>query len=121
MQLFAHPPAAPAQISYEAIDRSWSQWGWSVSLQRRPAQQFSGLTGAGAGGFVIDGTGTASVTTPAFYRPGSVHAVTISGVAAGRSVVPVAADASGRLQVAVPLGPGSLLGGLGTARVTIGA
>ena len=120
MQLFAHPPAAPDRISYESIDQSWTQWGWSVRLQRRPAQQFSGLTGAGAGGFVIDGTGTGSVTTPAFYRAGSVHPVTISGIAP-RQVVEATADSSGRLHLTVPLGAGTLLGGLGTARVIIGA
>jgi len=39
MAMFAHPPAPPSTISYESIDQSWSQWGWSVALDRPAAQQ----------------------------------------------------------------------------------
>ena len=40
MATFASPPDAPPSVSYQSIDRQWSQWGWSVALQRRAEQQF---------------------------------------------------------------------------------
>jgi S-formylglutathione hydrolase FrmB len=120
MHLFAHPPAAPTQISYESIAASWSQWGWSVAMQRNPAQQFSGLVDAGASGFVVDGTGAASVTTPPFYRPGQPATVTVTGPM-GRRVARVDADTGGRLHVAVPLGAGSPLAGLLGAESGLGS
>jgi len=100
MALFANPPAPPATTSYQSVDQSWSQWGWSVSVQRSVAQQFSSLTNAGAGGFSLSGAGTASVVTPAFYGPGAVENVTIGGVAHS-----VTADSAGQLHLTVPLGP----------------
>jgi S-formylglutathione hydrolase FrmB len=123
MTTFANPPA-PSTISYKSIDRQWTQWGWSVSVSRPAAQQFSSLRDAGAGGFFLDGTGTATVTTPAVYAPGSPATVTVaapSGTTARLATV----DNSGHLTISVPL-DGSLapLGALappGTARVTIQA
>src|SRR5437870_4717967 len=103
MQTFANPPMAPASISYESVDQSWTQWGWSVSLQRPAAQQFSRLRDAGAGGFTLVGTGTATVVTPPFYAPGSLQTVTLSGLT-GMSTSQAAADDSGRLHVTVPIG-----------------
>jgi len=100
MSTFANPPAPPAGTSYESIDKSWSQWGWSVSVQRSSAQQFSSLTNAGPGGFSLSGTGTASVVTPPFYAPNAAENVTISGVT--RTVT---ADGGGQLHLSVPLGP----------------
>lgn len=101
MATFARPPDAPRRAAFESIDSSWAQWGWSVGVHRNEAQQFSALTGAAASGFTIQGSGTATVTTPAFYRPRSVLVVSIPG----RPPTPVAADATGRLTVTVPLGP----------------
>ena len=73
MDTFAHPPAPPASTSYQSIDKSWSQWGWSVALQRPAAQQFSYLTDGRSDGFTLQGTGTATVVTPPFHPPGSVR------------------------------------------------
>ena len=100
MAAFASPPAPPAATSYESIDKTWSQWGWSVSVQRSAAQQFSSLTNAGASGFSLAGTGTATVVTPAFYAPNAVERVTI-----GATTQTVAADSNGQLHLTVPLGP----------------
>jgi hypothetical protein len=100
MGTFARLPSAPRRSSYESIDSSWSQWGWSVVLRRSGAQQFSALTNAGSTGFTLQGTGTAIVTTPAFYRPRSVALVRISG----RTPTAVTVDSAGRLEVTVPLG-----------------
>jgi S-formylglutathione hydrolase FrmB len=114
METFAHPPARPASVSYQSIDKSWSQWGWSVDVQRSAVQQFSDLSGAQRAGFTLRGTGTADVTTPAFYRPGSVKQVTAAGTF-GRTVTTAVADAAGRLHLTVPLGVD--LPGLGSAAV----
>jgi hypothetical protein len=104
MQVFAHPPTPPAPVTYQSIDQRWSQWGWSVSLQRQQAQEFSWLSGADARGFALRGSGTAAVTTPAFYKPGSAKLVTVSSVT-GTSAFLVHADRTGRLQLTVPLDP----------------
>jgi len=103
MQIFANPPGPPQAISYASIDTSWSQWDWSVSLQRAAAQEFSFLSAARPEGFTLTGTGTASVTTPTFYRPKSAHTVTMSG-ASGHRTSEATADTSGRLQLNIPLG-----------------
>ncbi len=100
MSLFASPPAPPAATSYQSIDKSWSQWGWSVSVQRSAAQQFSSLTNANANGFSLSGSGTASVVTPPYYAPISAHSVTI-----GSAVQTVTADSNGQLHLTVPLTP----------------
>ena len=95
MKSFAHPPAAPRTISYESVDRTWSQWGWTVSWQRSAAQDWSSLTAAGPAGFTLSGQGTASITTPAFYKPGAV--LEVNGIR-------VHADRTGRLHLTVALG-----------------
>ena len=103
MATFAAPPAHPASVSYQSIDKHWSQWGWTVDVARSAAQQFSDLTDAQPSGFALRGTGTAAVTTPAFYPPGSTWTVTMATSLAS-SVTSVVADAEGRLQLTVPLG-----------------
>ncbi len=89
-------PRTPAAVSYTSVDRRWTQWGWSVAVDRRAEQELTTLSGATAKGFALHGTGTATVTTPRLYRPGS--RVTVDGRTAT-----VARD--GRLTVTVPLGP----------------
>ena len=87
-------------MSYQSIDQAWTQWGWAVSVQRSAPQQFTYLTAAGAAGFTLRGSGTATVTTPAFYPPGSNATITMSQGATTTAIV----DASGRLHLTVPLG-----------------
>ena len=101
MARFAAAPRAPARISYESIDSTWSQWGWTVVLHRSGPPQFTAVTSAGAAGFTIQGVGTAVVTTPAYYEPGSVVVVRIPG----RPPVIDRIGPAGRLEVTVPLGP----------------
>ncbi|MBV9409960.1 MAG: hypothetical protein JO148_00065 [Acidimicrobiia bacterium] len=100
MALFASPPAPPAAVSYQSIDKSWSQWGWSVSVNRSAPQQFSSLTNANANGFSLSGSGTASVVTPPFYAADSTHQVTI-----GSATQTVTADGNGQLHLTVGLTP----------------
>lgn len=101
MAVFAHPTAPPASVSYESVDKVWTQWGWTVANDRPQAQAFAALTGASAHGFVLAGTGSATVTTPALYPAGSAHVV-VTGSQATR----VRADDAGRLVVRVPLDHG---------------
>ncbi|MGW3774396.1 alpha/beta hydrolase [Actinomadura verrucosospora] len=98
---FAAPPRPPAKISYRSIDPVWTQWGWTVSLKRPEARQFSALTDASATGFALRAAGTATVTTPASYRPG---ARVVIDVARGRThkVIRTAAGPSGRLTLTLP-------------------
>ena len=100
MATFAESPPAPSRVSYESIDSNWSQWGWSVAVRRNETQQFSALTSADPNGFTLHGTGTATVTTPPYYRPGAVAVVTISGQPSST----VKVDSTGRLEITVPLG-----------------
>ena len=104
MATFASPAALPAAISYQSIDATWTQWGWSVTVERSAAQQFSALSGAGPDGFTLQGSGTAAVTTPPFYAPGAALAVTSSGPD-GTSTMTAVTDAAGRLHLTVELGP----------------
>jgi hypothetical protein len=104
MAMFANPTAPPSAIGYQSIDKAWSQWGWSVSVQRSAAQQFSSLSAASATGFSLAGAGTASVVTPAFYAPGAVETVTMS-TTTGKTTTTATADSSGALHLSVPLGP----------------
>jgi len=100
MSTFANPAAPPAGTSYQSTDRSWSQWGWSVSVQRSVAQQFSSLTNGGPAGFALSGAGTATVVTPPFYAPNAAESVTIAGATQS-----VTADGGGQLHLTVLLGP----------------
>ncbi|MDP9116265.1 MAG: esterase family protein [Actinomycetota bacterium] len=95
--VFAAPPAVPSSITYRCVDRSWTQWGWTVATHRVPAQAFSALTDASRGAFSFTGA-PATVRTPSFYAPGSVHVITVTG----GSAPPVAtADRQGQLSIDV--------------------
>lgn len=118
MRTFAHPPAAPRTISYAAVERNWTQWDWSVSIRRRAAEQFSRLTGADADGFTLQGAGTATVTTPPFYRAGSAAQVTLV-TSAGSRTVKLMVDRTGRLTITWPLA--GTTGAVGTVAVRIRA
>jgi hypothetical protein len=101
-------------VSYTSVDRDWSQWGYGVSIDRSAAEEFSSLTDGSPKGFLLTGSGTATVTTPADYEPGRKLTVTVDGPA-GSTTSWVRAGPSGRINVVVPLGSG------GRARVTIGS
>jgi hypothetical protein len=89
----------PTSISYQSIDSTWTQWGWSAAFTRQAAQQFSAITNATSGGFALQGSGQATVTTPPYYAPGSVWRATTTGPLATPRLV--TADANGRLQIPV--------------------
>ena len=117
MQVFAHP-VTPAKVSYESVDATWTQWGWTAVGHRNETRVFSRLTGADASGFTFSGFGTATITTPASYPPGSVHHV-VERDSSGLRVLVLSADAGGRLTISVNLR--TLLNNVaGTAHVAIG-
>jgi S-formylglutathione hydrolase FrmB len=101
MRTFAAPPRPPAKVSYRSVDRAWSQWGWTISLKRRKAQEFSALSQATRTGFTLRAAGTATVTTPASYRPGTRVVIRVTQ---GRThqVITATAAPSGRLTFTLP-------------------
>lgn len=98
MRTFRHPPARPRLVSLRAIEPDYGVYGWHVRLQRR-VLEFSRLSGAGRTGFVLTGSGSATVRTPALYTPGARYAV----VARGHRTL-LRADDRGRLRVVLTLG-----------------
>jgi S-formylglutathione hydrolase FrmB len=101
MSAFAHP-TSPSVTSYRSIDAQWTQWGWSVSVERAARQEFSALDDADIHGFTLTGSGTATVVTPAAYRHRStavIRVISKSGTKTERMQV-----RRGRLRIVVPLG-----------------
>jgi S-formylglutathione hydrolase FrmB len=96
---FAHPGPAASQITYTSADAGYSVYGWQVSMHRG-VREFSTLRGAGPSGFTLQGSGSATVITPAVYRRGVRYAVSVG---AQTLLEPPARD--GRLRIEVPLGP----------------
>jgi S-formylglutathione hydrolase FrmB len=105
MRDFAAAPSPPRRIRYQSADARYSAWGWRVSV-RRPAREFSTLAGAGARGFTLSGSGSATVVTPALYGKRARLLVRIKSPAERRSVR-LRADRHGRLHVALRLGRGN--------------
>ncbi|WP_141579869.1 alpha/beta hydrolase family protein [Actinomadura sp. WMMA1423] len=115
MRTFAAPPRPPAKTSYRSVDPAWSQWGWTISLKRPEAQKFSVLSDASSAGFALRASGTATVTTPAYYRPGTRVVI---GVTRGRThkVIKTAAGPSGRLTFTLPHARGTATALVGISR-----
>ena len=103
MAAFDQPPSRPARAAYQSVEPEWSQWGWTVALQRGSRQDWTTLADAGVDGFTLTGVGIATVTTPAQHPPGATVRVTISGGLA-TSTATATVDAAGRLHLTVPLG-----------------
>lgn len=105
MSDFAHPDPAPAPVDFQSDAAQWTEWGWNVRIDR-PAREFSHLSNAGRTGFTLTGSGSATVVTPAFYRPGSTARVSMAG-SGPRTLQRVRAGKKGRLHLLVPLGAGN--------------
>ncbi len=103
MEDFANPLPAPTSVSYTTADAQYSVYGWSVTTHRS-AEEFSTLEEADAQGFSLAGSGSATVLTPADYRPGHSYTVTMNGHE-GDATETVQAGAERRLSLDVPLGP----------------
>jgi S-formylglutathione hydrolase FrmB len=94
----SHPGTRP-KFSYMTTATTYRVYGWKVSIKRR-VREFSTLAEAGLRGFVLRGSGSGTVITPARYRAGARYRVVVGATA--RSV---RANRFGRLTINVPLGP----------------
>ena len=101
---FAHPAPTPTAFTYTSGDDAYAIYGWSVAMHRA-AREFSTLSTSGALRFLLSGSGSATVVTPATFTPGHRYAVRISGDATGTRVVRVTAGRDHKLHLTVPLGP----------------
>jgi S-formylglutathione hydrolase FrmB len=97
---FAFPPPPPLRVTYTSADPEFAVWGWRVAIKRDAVEQFATLVDAGRWGFVLRGSGTATVVTPPIYRARSRHRIVIKG-----DTLSVRAGRGGRLRFSVPLGP----------------
>ena len=97
---FAHPPPAPARVSYTSSDATYSAFGWQV-VTHRLVRELSTLADAGPTGFTLKGSGSAIVSTPPVYRPRARYKVTFGSGASQTE----RADRSGRLRITATLGP----------------
>ncbi len=101
---FAHPPPAPSKVTYTIADPRYSVFGWQVQMHRG-TEEFSTLETASEHGFGLAGSGSGTVVTPAFYRPGTRYRVILEGDRIAKATRTVVADHNGRLRIEVPLGP----------------
>ena len=101
---FAHPAPAPSQITYTSADNAYSVYGWRIRMHRK-AREFSTLSQAGRQGFDLSGSGSATVLTPAVYRPGTRYQIDIYGDGTKARTTAVTAGRNHRLRLTVPLGP----------------
>lgn len=105
MRRFRHPGKDPSVVSYRAVADEWAQWGWTVELTR-PEPAFSVLDRARRTGFLLTGTGTARVTTPAVYRVGAKVRVVVES-ASGSIPMKAVVDDDRRVRIDVPLSTGT--------------
>ncbi len=101
---FAHPLGPPAQVSYMSADAQYAQYGWQVTTHRA-VREFSYLEDADTAGFQLEGSGSATVTTPPDYAPGVRYAIAMEGSQVPDTTETVPAGADRRLTVDVRLGP----------------
>jgi hypothetical protein len=102
LAVFAQHRREPSAVTYSSIDPEYSVFGWSVRLDR-PVLELSRLVGQHRGGFGLQGTGRAVVTTPAVYDEGSQFTVRVTDTRGIRtSSVVVGQDR--RLRIPVDLG-----------------
>lgn len=109
MRRFDRAPAAPRQVTFTAVEPSYTAYGWSVRL-RRPTAAFSTLSDARRRGFTLTGNGRALVRTPPRYRPRSRFAVRVRHRDAGGEPRVVESSRlrttrSGRLRIRLRLAP----------------
>jgi S-formylglutathione hydrolase FrmB len=106
MARFRKRSRPPARFTFRAAEPRYSVYGWTVSI-RRPAPEFSRLAHATRAGFALSGSGSATVTTPALFKPRGRYRVTTGKQGAAPDTYPVVADRRGRVRVVVPLGKGN--------------
>ena len=101
---FAADEPDPGTWTYYSGDAGYSVYGFDVAMHRA-VREFSTLKYAGPQSFTLSGSGSATVTTPATFTPGSHYTVTLAGSQSPKHSVDAVADDAGRLRIDVPLGP----------------
>jgi S-formylglutathione hydrolase FrmB len=104
MSDLANPAPRPSPLTYTSADDDYGVYGWQVSMHRT-AREFSTLANAGASGFSLSGSGSATVVTAPAYAPGSSYLVTLSGDRVPTRTLALTAGPDRRLRIDVPLGP----------------
>jgi S-formylglutathione hydrolase FrmB len=104
-RVFDEGVTTPSRISYKAADRSFSVWGYDVTVER-PNTEFLHLLGARIDGrdLLLAGTGTVHLTTPAAFTPGAGYRVVLTPAGAAPTERSVTAGGDGRLRMDVTLG-----------------
>lgn len=103
MNAFANPVKSPPKVGYTSADPQYGVYGWQVSTHRA-VREFSSLRDAWARGFELQGSGSATVVTPAAFTRGHAYTVTLRS-RGGVTSITVRAGRSRRLTITVPLGP----------------
>ncbi|WP_170135573.1 alpha/beta hydrolase [Nannocystis exedens] len=105
MAVFAAPPPAPTAFEYTSADDEFGAFGYEVTMTRAVAE-LATLVVDGPGGFTLDGSGAAEVTTAPLYVPSAPYRLSIEDGQGAATEYTVLADASGRLTTPlVVLGP----------------
>jgi pimeloyl-ACP methyl ester carboxylesterase len=65
---FAHPVAAPRTFDYMSIEPSFDVWGWHVRTDPKRAVEWLRMRNVSRRGFTLVGSGTTTVTTPAWFH-----------------------------------------------------
>jgi len=94
--------AEPRTFDYTSADTHYTQYGWVVTMHRQ-GRKLSTLAGAGAAGFALSGTGTATVTTAPQLGRGVRYTITVDD-RGGHRLLTRTVGASRRLQITVSLG-----------------
>jgi S-formylglutathione hydrolase FrmB len=103
MAAFAHPPPVARAITYTSADPAYAVFGWRV-VMHRAVREFSTLRRAAPNGFTLDGSGSATVDTPARYARHARYRVTVHS-ATGTTVATVRSGGNRQLEIALTLGP----------------
>jgi S-formylglutathione hydrolase FrmB len=103
MRDFAHPVGVPTAFTYTSDALRYAQFGWTVAMHRRAAE-FSTLTVHGPRSFTLQGSGSATLGTPAVFARGSHYRVRLA-TETGTLQRTLRAGRNRRLQIAVPIGP----------------
>lgn len=108
MKDFTDNKAWPLNFTYSSISKSFTQWGYSISFNRKVTEMAT-LRGLSKTKFQILGSGSADITTPSFFKQGEWYTVTIgSGSKTTKlkeQTITVKADSRRRLTFNVRLGP----------------
>ena len=108
MEVFAEGRPDPSTFSFRAVENEYGIYDWHVVFDR-PVVEFSYFDDVSSTGFVMSGSGDASVLSAPDYEPGATYLVSMSGDFGEAEAVEQVADDAGRLVLEVPLGPANLL------------